>query len=82
MPCEKQTRRRRDAEDDWMKILRTIFPYGLNELAKSKLSNCSEQGRSVGHLETELDLIVLGLTVMIDPLPCLVKTSLRRSRNF
>jgi hypothetical protein len=48
--CEQQTRKRRDAEDDWMKKLRTIYPYGLNELAKSKLSNCSVQGGSVGHL--------------------------------
>ena len=48
--CKQQTGRRRDAEDEWMKKLRTIFPYGLNELAKSKLSNCSEQGKSVGHL--------------------------------
>ena len=33
---ENVSKRRREREDDWMKKLRTIFPYGLNERVKDK----------------------------------------------
>ena len=34
-PCPIARQRRLDREDFWMKELRTIFPYGLNEKAKN-----------------------------------------------
>ena len=36
---EENRKLRLEKEDIWMKKLRTIYPYGLNERAKQKVSN-------------------------------------------
>ena len=41
---------RKDKEDIWIKKMRSLFPYGLNEKARDKVNDCSiiheEVGRS------------------------------------
>ena len=41
---------RRAREDDWIKKLRTIYPYGLNEEAKGKETNSNIVHPAVGRL--------------------------------
>lgn len=41
---------RREKEEIWMKKLRTIYPYGLNEKAKGKDTNASQITHAVGRL--------------------------------
>ena len=45
---EKWTKIRKDKEDIWIKKMRTIFPYGLNEKAKGKDNDSSVTHEAVG----------------------------------
>ena len=47
---ENMTKIRKDHEDTWIKKLRTIFPYGLNEKAEGKETDSSTIHAAVGKL--------------------------------
>ena len=49
------TKLRKTREDFWIKRLRTLYPYGLNEKAFDKVSDSSDHSISVGHLFPPLD---------------------------
>ena len=49
------TKFRQTREDFWIKKLRTLFPYGLNEKAFDKVCDANEVGTAIGKLFPPLD---------------------------
>ena len=49
------TKLRQIREDFWIKRLRTLYPYGLNEKAFDKISDSTEISNAVGKLYPPLD---------------------------
>ena len=54
-PDPAVTKLRQDREDFWIKLLRTLYPYGLNEKAFDKLSSSSQPQNAIGRFYPQLE---------------------------
>ena len=54
-PDPAVTKLRQDREDFWIKRLRTLYPYGLNEKAFDKLSSSSQPQNAIGRFYPPLE---------------------------
>ena len=54
-PDPNASRYRLDREDFWIKRLRTLFPYGLNEKAFDKISSASDIDQAIGRFFPPLE---------------------------